>query len=90
MIVELLLNVVYAVIAVLTAPINLPMMDNNVLSVITQYFDYLTAGITILNTYIDLGYLSILFGLVVLLDLGMLLYKFIIWFLKKIPVVNFK
>lgn len=90
MIVELLLSFAFILLGLLTAPINLPSMPDGVLGVITTYTQYLVDGLTILNCYVDLQYLLTLFGLIVLVDVALLLYKAVMWFVKKIPMINIK
>lgn len=90
MIVELLLSFAFILLSLLTAPINLPDLPQGVLQTITTYLQYLTDGLVILDCYVDLQYLLILFGLIVLVDVALLLYKAIMWFIKKIPMLNIK
>lgn len=90
MIVEMLLSFAFILLGLLTAPINLPDMPDGVLGVITTYTQYLIDGLTILNCYVDLQYLLTLFGLIVLVDVALLLYKAVMWFVKKIPMINIK
>ena len=90
MIVELLLSFAFVLLSLLTAPINLPDLPQGVLQTITTYLQYLTDGLVILNCYVDLQYLLVLFGLIVLVDVALLLYKAIMWFIKKIPMLNIK
>lgn len=90
MIVELLLSFAFILLSLLTAPINLPDLPQGVLQTITTYLQYLTDGLVILDCYVDLQYLLVLFGLIVLVDVALLLYKAIMWFIKKIPMLNIK
>jgi hypothetical protein len=90
MIVELLLSFAFVLLSLLTAPINLPDLPQGVLQTITTYLQYLTDGLVILDCYVDLQYLLVLFGLIVLVDVALLLYKAIMWFIKKIPMLNIK
>ena len=90
MIVELLLSFAFVLLSLLTAPINLPDLPQGVLQTITTYLQYLTDGLVILDCYVDLQYLLVLFGLIVLVDVALLLYKAIMWFVKKLPMLNIK
>lgn len=90
MIVNLLLTLAYGILSFLTTPINLPDLPQDAIDVINLYLEYITTGIQILNTFVDLQYLLILFSLVILIDVAMLLYRFVLWFIKKIPVINVK
>ena len=88
MIVSLLMSVLYGAVSLLTAPINIPSLPDGVQEVVNQYLGYISDGMTILNVYVDLGYLFTLFGLILLVDIGLLLYKFVMWILRKIPVLG--
>ena len=88
MLIEGLLNVLYSVFSLLTAPINIPSLPDSVSSAIAGILDYFSLGWSILNNYFDMGYLAILFGLVIAVDLGLYLYYFVMWILKKIPVLG--
>ena len=90
MIIELLLDVVYVLVSLLTAPIDIPSMPDEVQAVISGTLEYFEMGLGIAANYFDLGYLMILFGLVLAVDAGMLLYKLVMWFLRKIPMLGIK
>jgi hypothetical protein len=64
MIIEGLLNVVYALFSLLTAAINIPAMPEEIQEVILQVIDYITTGIALLANWTHLGYLLVLFGVV--------------------------
>lgn len=88
MLIEGLLNIVYSLLELLTAPINIPGMPDEVRSLITIALDYIKVGIALLANWTHLEYLLLLFGLVLGVDVGLLLYKLVMWFLKKIPMLG--
>lgn len=88
MIIEGLLNVVYALFSLLTAAINIPAMPEEIQEVILQVIDYLTTGIALLANWTHFGYLLVLFGVVLAVDTGILLYQLIMWFVRKIPMLG--
>lgn len=88
MIIKLILDVLYAVFSLLTAPINIPSLPDGVSEVISQYLEYLSAGFSILSCYVNMTYLLSLFGIVLLVDIGLFLYKFVMWILRKIPMLG--
>lgn len=88
MIVKALMNLLYSVFSLLTSPINIPGMPDQVRTVLATLFDYIATGIAIASNYFDLNYLFILFGIVVAVDAGILIYKFVMWILKKIPMLG--
>lgn len=88
MIIEGLLNVVYSLFALLLSPINIPAMPEEVRSFISDALGYIKLGIGLLANWTDLEYLLALFALVLAVDVGILLYKAIMWFIKKIPMLG--
>lgn len=88
MIVTALLNVVYSIFDILTSGLNIPSLPEEVASVVSSVVEYLTFGIALLANWTHLGYLLVLFGLIVAVDGGLLVYKGIMWFVRKIPVVD--
>lgn len=88
MIIEMLLNALYGVFKVLTTPINIPDFPEQGLEYVNQFFDYLEMGAGILANYTPLGYLMILFGVLIAVDVGILLYHFVMWIIRKIPMLG--
>lgn len=88
MIIELLLNALYNIFKVLTLPINIPQMPEQANQYIQQFFDYIEMGAGILANYTPLGYLLTLFGVVIAVDIGIKLYHFVMWILRKIPMLG--
>lgn len=87
MIIELLLNLIYNLINLLVA-INIPKLPDTVYGYFDQFFDYLVAGAGLLANYTPLAYLMTLFGIILAVDGGILIYHFIMWILRKIPVIS--
>lgn len=88
MIIELLLDVVYALIYALTLPINIPGLPSEVHTYIDTLIQYIGTGIGILSNYCHLSYLLVLFGIVIAVDVGIWLYKIVMFFIRKIPMAN--
>lgn len=88
MIIEALMNVVYTLVSLLTLPINIPSMPEDVRTFISEALEYIRMGLGLLLNWTDLGYLLILFGLVLAVDVGILVYKAVMWFLRKIPMLG--
>lgn len=88
MIIKLLLQLVYQIFNVLTLPINIPDLPAEINNVITTIIQYVGTGLAILENYTHLSYLLILFGIVVAIDVGLWLYKLIMFFVRKIPMLN--
>lgn len=87
MIIELLLNAIYNVLNVLLI-LDIPQLPEQVTGYINTLFDYLVTGASILSNYTPLGYLLILFGVLLAVDLGIQIYHFVMWVIRKIPMLG--
>ena len=88
MIIEMLLDALYGVFKLLTTPINIPSLPDNVQSFLNQAFEYISAGVGILANYTDFGYLVTLLGIIIGIDVGIALYHFVMWVIRKIPMAG--
>lgn len=88
MIIEMLLDLIFNLFTFLSGPISIPDLPAEALNYISQFFDYLEAGAGIFANYSPFGYVMTLFGVVLAVDVGIKLYHFIMWVLKKIPVLG--
>lgn len=88
MLIKAILDVVYAIFSVLTAPINIPAMPDSVSTIMADALEYIRVGLQIVASYTHLSYLLVLFGIVVAVDVGILVYKFVMWVLRKIPMLG--
>lgn len=88
MLVELLFNFVYLIFYTLTVVIKVPAMPIKVTELLGVLVEYVSTGIAILGNYCDMPYLLILFTAVATVDTAVLLYKIIMWVLRKIPILG--
>ena len=88
MIIEALMNVIYLVVQVLTIPINIPNLPTEVHTYIDTIIEYIGTGIGILSNYCHLSYLLTLFAVVIAVDVGLWLYRLVMFVLKKIPMIS--
>lgn len=88
MIIEALLGVVYSIFSFLTAPIDIPDLPTEVSEVVTTAIEYIGTGIAVLSNYVHLPYLLTLFGVVVAIEAGVLIYKLVMFFIRKIPALG--
>ena len=88
MIVKALLDLVYLLFDLWSLPIDLPSMPENVSQILSSTLEYVKTGLALLANWTDLGYLLILFGVVVLVDAGVHIYNFVMWVLRKIPALG--
>lgn len=88
MIVELVFDLIYAVLSVLTLSLKLPSMPVKVVEIIATAMDYITSGIAIVSAYVDMSYLLMLFGVIFAIEVALLAYHIIMWILRKIPILG--
>ena len=88
MIITLLIDLIYTVISVLTLPINIPDLPSEVSSYVSTAIEYIGTGLGILSNYTHLSYLLVLFGVIAAIDIGLALYKLVMFIIKKIPMLN--
>lgn len=87
MIIEMLLDAIYNILRLLFV-FELPQLPEDVLSYINTIFDYMVTGAGILANYTPLGYLMILFGVILAIDAGLLIYHLVMWIIRKIPMLG--
>ena len=88
MIIEALLNAMLSVFSFLTSGINIPSMPAEVSQYMQEALEYVSMGVGILGNYTHIGYLLILLGVIVAVDAGVLIYKLVMWVLRKIPMLG--
>lgn len=85
MILEGLLSVVQKLLTLLLTPINIPPLPENVQTVITQAMGYILDGLGIFAAFTHYQFIMSLVAIVLVIEAAFLLYKFVLWVLKKIP-----
>ena len=88
MLVESLLDLIYNLLDTLFTPINLPSLPASLSTIIDTLCSYISDGLALVANWTHLQYLLALFGIVAAVDVGILLYKLIMWILKKIPMLG--
>lgn len=79
---------IYAVFSVLTAPIDIPDLPSQVSDFVATLVQYIGTGLGILKNYTHLDYLLVLLGIIIAVDVGLWLYKLVMFFIRKIPMLN--
>lgn len=85
MIISLLLDALYNVFNLLTSAIDIPNFPIEAEEYFDAFISYLQAGAGIVANYTPLPYLLLLFGIILAVDIGIKIYHFVMWVLKKIP-----
>ena len=89
MIIETLLNAVYSLMSLLLV-IEIPDLPSQVYDFIDQAFSYITSGAGIVANYTPFDYLMTLFFVLIAIDAGIMVYHFVMWIIKKIPMLGVK
>lgn len=90
MIIESVLTVILSLFTFLLGAINIPDLPPSAVSAIESIGQYISSGLAIVDNFLDLDYLLILLGVVISVDVGMLGYKTVMWFIRKIPFLGIK
>lgn len=87
MIIELLLDGIYKVLKLLFV-FKLPSLPDTVFSYIDTIFGYMEAGAGIVANYVPMPYVMSLFGVLLAVDAGLIIYHFVMWIVRKIPMLG--
>lgn len=87
MIIEGLLTVLKNILSTLLV-FEIPKMPAEVQGYIDNFFGYLEMGAGILANYTPLDYLLTLFGIILAIDAAILVYHFVMWIIRKIPMLG--
>lgn len=88
MIIETLMKLLIKVFSILTSAINIPSLPDSVTIFMGDALSYIQTGLQILAVYTNLEYLLVLFGLILAIDIGIAVYHFVMWVLRKIPMLG--
>lgn len=87
MIIVKLMDMVYALLDILLV-FEIPPMPAEVTQYLDTFTDYLATGAGVVANYIPLPYAMTLFGVTLAIDAGFMLYHFVMWLVKKIPMLG--
>lgn len=87
MIIESIMTVLKNVLNLLLV-INIPELPEQVMEYVNTFFDYMASGGGIVANYTPLGYLLVLLGVLIAVDVGIMVYHFVMWIIRKIPMVS--
>ena len=89
-ILNLLLNGLYFIIDFLFGWIQIPQVPDSIISSINSFFNLIFDNLSLLGFFIRPTTLKILVPLIIIVINFKYIYKFIMWFLKKLPFINIK
>lgn len=82
------MNLLLNVFSLLTSAISIPKMPEEVSTYLADFLEYIEVGIQIVAAYTHIEYLLVLFGIIIAIDVGLAVYHFVMWVLKKIPMLG--
>lgn len=92
MIVVGLINLVYGLLSLLLV-FNLPQLPDSFLTILDKVKEYMVSGVGLVRAMVGetcMGVIAVCFQLVIFLNAAYLLYSFVMWVLKKIPMLGVK
>lgn len=88
MIISALMSLLLVVFSALTLPISIPAMGDGIKEVLAIGLDYIMSGVAIVANYTNFSYLLSLFSMIMIVDAGCMVYKVVMWVLRKIPLLG--
>lgn len=85
MIIEGLLTLIHWLLDLLLTPIDIPDLPEGVASALSSVYQFLADGLGIFAAFTHYRFIFSLFAIVIIIDVAMLLWKFVRWVLQKIP-----
>lgn len=68
--------------------VDIPAIPDDVYDKLNLGIDYIRDGLCVLGNYVDLSYVIFLFIVIAVIDLTLVTLKFVIWILRKIPLLG--
>lgn len=88
MILEALMSLLVDFLDLLLTPIHISSLPPGVDDIMETGLGYIQAGLGIIASFCHLSYILTLFGIVIIIDVAMVVYKFVRWILQKIPMAS--
>ena len=85
MIIEGLLSVIKNLLILLLSPIDIPPLPSGVHEVISKGMNYIIDGLGIFAAFTHYQFIMSLVAIVIVIDAAFLIYKFVLWLLRKVP-----
>ena len=88
MIIKLLLNLIIKIISLV--PFNIPNFPASVSTYLDTFKGYLQDGIGFIKFFLPWDYVILLLKIILSIVLALEIYKFVMWVVRKIPMLNVK
>ena len=83
-----LIDLVFGLVSLILSAFDIPEFPPELMQVVNSLSQYIQMGIAILSNYCHMSYLLALFGIVLAVDVAILGYRFVMWILRKIPMLG--
>lgn len=88
MIIEGLMSLLYWLLDLVLTPIDIPDLPENVHAAIVWAVDKFIDGLAIFAAFTHFSFIMVLFQIVLVIEAAFLIYKFVLWILRKIPMAS--
>lgn len=88
MIIKGLLNLIISIINLI--PLSIPQLPENIDSIMSDFFSYINSAVVFFKTIMPWDYMVILLIIVIGVNTAMFIYKFVMWVIRKIPMLSIK
>ena len=88
MIIEGLLSVIKKLLILLLSPIDIPSLPQGVHEVISKGMNYIIDGLGIFAAFTHYQFIMSLAAIVIVIESAFLIYKFVLWLLRKVPAAS--
>lgn len=88
MIINSLMNVIYNLLSLVLSPLDIPGFPDGTEESVSQFFDLIFGSAESVIGLLVPTVVFVLLGIIVTVEVGIHLYHFVIWILKKIPMLG--
>lgn len=88
MIIESLCNKIFDLIFIVIRVFNVPPLPSETLNYLDTAATLFQDGINLLNVFMPMNYMLVCLGIIIGIDVAVLIYKLLMWIVRKIPMLN--
>lgn len=88
MIIESLCNKIFDLIYLVIGVFDVPPLPAETLNYLETATDLFQSGINLLNVFMPMKYMLTCLGIILGIDIAVMIYKLVMWIIRKIPMLN--
>lgn len=88
MIIESLCNKIFDLIYLVIGVFDVPPLPDETLNYLETATSLFQNGINLLNVFMPMNYMLICLGIIIGIDVAVMIYKLVMWIIRKIPMLN--